>query len=449
MLLIWSGLVSSRCLLPIRILTNTERWSCPRRCRCRAEPSPIEWRIRLTFTVTRSICPSASKSDLIDATLKYSDSDRCFRSVQLVTEWRDDQENGDSCRFRWWLYASGEEFPFSGFWRMIEWTKGGRKIRVKEWFTFTSHSSSVSPKKYQISWDRWTRTFGARKLMWRSSWREQLSSSTSLTRKSRDHELAKNLTKRNWSTRNGRHLMRSSRMRSRFANVPPIELERSLRTSRNTQRSFVRSRHWQTEKTVEDRWKVEHDAIRTNESTNAIREKQTQRLNLSPWCRRTKSRRRWSRETFPTTAGRMGRYVLEKRDDISKNIDEFERVQRTRGQITFIVRNSHLSLCYRHLPICLHSLTFDVCSFSSHSLPLAIALFPLRFVRFIREENEYTKGTSHIWRRDPFASPVYSPLVVHPNCSRLSTTASNFLMPYVKTIETLRALESLLIYAIT
>jgi hypothetical protein len=37
---------------------------------------------------------------------------------------------------------------------------------------------------------------------------------------------------------------------------------------------------------------------------------------------------------------------------------------------------------------------FDVCSFSSHSLPLAIALFLLRFVRFIREYNEQAKGTS-------------------------------------------------------
>jgi hypothetical protein len=68
-------------------------------------------------------------------------------------------------------------------------------------------------------------------------------------------------------------------------------------------------------------------------------------------------------------------------------------------QVVYVL--SSLLQASSHLPV--HSITFDACSFSSHSLPLAITLFLLRFVRFIRGENEYTKGTSHIWRRDPFA----------------------------------------------
>ena len=64
--------------------------------------------------------------------------------------------------------------------------------------------------------------------------------------------------------------------------------------------------------------------------------------------------------------------------------------------IKFLFLTTAVIGCYRHLHICLHSLTLDVCSFSSHSLRLAIALFLHRFVRFIRGENEYTKGTSDI-----------------------------------------------------
>ena len=70
--------------------------------------------------------------------------------------------------------------------------------------------------------------------------------------------------------------------------------------------------------------------------------------------------------------------------------------------------------CYRHLLICLHSLTFDICSVSSHSLRLAIALFLLSFLRFIRGENEYTKGTSDIWCRDPLASVVRFETLIDP-----------------------------------